>query len=313
MTNLDCWKKDNLQFVIKGEIEMYYGAIEAGGTKFVCAVSDENLTILKRISIPTTIPEETMTKVFDFFDEYQEQMAAIGIGSFGPIDVNPDSPTYGFITSTPKLAWKNYPFLETVKSRYACPVAWTTDVNAAAFGELKRGAAKGKKSCLYITVGTGIGGGVVVGEKILSGYSHPELGHILVRRHSDDEYQGTCPYHDDCLEGLAAGPAIEKRTGLKGQELKMDDPVWKMEAYYLAQALMNYTLTLSPEKIVFGGGVMKQKQLIPLIQEELNKLVAGYVSLPPLEEYIVLCELEDDAGITGCILLAQELALKNNF
>lgn len=291
---------------------MYYGAIEAGGTKFVCAISDEKINILEKVSIPTTTPDETMKKVFEFFDQYQDQLIAIGIGSFGPIDVNVDSPTYGYITSTPKVAWENYPFVDEVKTRYSCPVAWTTDVNAAAFGELKRGAAQGKKSCIYITVGTGIGGGVVVNEQILSGYSHPELGHILVRRHSEDTYEGTCPYHGDCLEGVAAGPAIEKRTGTKGQNLDVSDPVWQMEAYYLAQALMNYTLTVSPEKIIFGGGVMKQEQLFPLIREELRKLLADYVLLPPLDEYIVPCALGDEAGITGCLLLAQNQKESNN-
>lgn len=283
---------------------MILGAIEAGGTKFVCAISDEALKIKERISIPTTTPEETLTAVFNFFDTYQ--VDAIGIGSFGPIDVNPLSSTYGYITSTPKPGWKNFPFLEKMKERYDIPFAWTTDVNAAAYGEIKKGAAIGKNSCIYITVGTGIGAGIVVDSKVIHGFGHPEAGHILVKRDERDSYEGTCPYHKDCLEGVAAGPAIGNRFGIKAQELPKEHVAWEIEAYYLAQALVNYTLVLSPEKIIFGGGVMKQTQLFPLIYKEFTKLMNGYVSTPELEEYIVPCALGDNAGITGCLLLAQD-------
>ena len=283
---------------------MILGAIEAGGTKFVCAISDEALKIKERISIPTTTPEETLTAVFNFFDTYQ--VDAIGIGSFGPIDVNPLSSTYGYITSTPKPGWKNFPFLEKMKERYDIPFAWTTDVNAAAYGEIKKGAAIGKNSCIYITVGTGIGAGIVVDSKVIHGFGHPEAGHILVKRDERDSYEGTCPYHKDCLEVVAAGPAIGNRFGIKAQELPKEHVAWEIEAYYLAQALVNYTLVLSPEKIIFGGGVMKQTQLFPLIYKEFTKLMNGYVSTPELEEYIVPCALGDNAGITGCLLLAQD-------
>ncbi|MFW7431714.1 ROK family protein [Vagococcus carniphilus] len=284
---------------------MILGAIEAGGTKFVCAISDEALKIKERISIPTTTPEETLTAVFNFFDTYQ--VDAIGIGSFGPIDVNPLSSTYGYITSTPKPGWKNFPFLEKMKERYDIPFAWTTDVNAAAYGEIKKGAAVGKNSCIYITVGTGIGAGIVVDSKVIHGFGHPEAGHILVKRDERDSYEGTCPYHKDCLEGVAAGPAIGNRFGIKAQELPKEHVAWEIEAYYLAQALVNYTLVLSPEKIIFGGGVMKQTQLFALIYKEFTKLMNGYVSTPELEEYIVPCALGDNAGITGCLLLAQDV------
>ena len=283
---------------------MMYGAIEAGGTKFVCAVSDKQLEIKERVSIPTTTPEETLKQVFDFFDQYT--LTSIGIGSFGPIDVNEKSATYGYVTSTPKTAWKNFDFLGSVKQRYGIPVAWTTDVNAAAYGELKKGSAQGTESCLYLTVGTGIGGGAVVDGKVLSGYGHPEMGHLLVRMHPDDDFDGVCPYHGNCLEGVAAGPAIEKRYGKKGHELAEDKKVWEIEAFYLAQALVNYTLILSPEKIVLGGGVMKQTQLLSMIKEQFTQLMAGYVATPPLDEYIVTPELEDNAGITGCLLMAIE-------
>lgn len=280
-----------------------YGAIEAGGTKFVCAVSDENFEIKERVSLPTTTPEETLAKVFEFFDQFE--LTSIGIGSFGPIDVNKKSNTYGYVTTTPKVAWTNYNFLGAVKERYPIPVGWTTDVNAAALGELKKGAAQGLESCIYLTVGTGVGGGAVINGKLLEGYGHPEMGHLLVRLHPDETYKGFCPYHGNCLEGIAAGPAIEGRYGKKGHELADQAHVWEMEAYYLAQALVNYTLILSPERIVLGGGVMKQEQLYPLIRKEFEKLMAGYVAVPSLEEYIVAPGLGDNAGITGCLLLAE--------
>ncbi|WP_138420353.1 ROK family protein [Aquibacillus sediminis] len=285
---------------------MYYGAIEAGGTKFVCAISNDQLEIIERVSIPTTKPEETMEQVFAFFDQYS--LHSIGIGSFGPIDVNKNSDTYGYITTTPKSGWKQFDFVGTVKQRYDIPVAWTTDVNAAAYGEYKKGNAQHSNSCIYLTVGTGIGGGAVVDGKIQQGYGHPEMGHLLVRPHPNDDYQGFCPYHQGCLEGLAAGPAIENRYNKKGQELEEVDEVWEMEAFYLAQALVNYTLILRPEKIILGGGVMKQKQLFPLIREEFANQMKQYVETPDLNQYIIDPGLGDNAGITGCLILATEVS-----
>ena len=280
----------------------YYGSIEAGGTKFVCAVADEELSIIERISIPTTLPEETLAQVFDFFDRYE--LKGLGVGSFGPIDVNEQSETYGYITSTPKNGWRNIDLLGLLKSRYALPIAWTTDVNAAAYGEMHLGAGRNTQNCLYLTVGTGVGGGAVVQGSILHGFSHPEMGHISVTRHPEDSFESTCPYHDHCLEGLAAGPALEKRTGVKGQLVAVDHAVWELEAFYLAQALMNYTLILSPEKIILGGGVMKQTHLLEKIRQSLEEQLGGYVSLP--DDYIVSCGLGDNSGTIGCLLLAKE-------
>lgn len=282
-----------------------YGAIEAGGTKFICAVADEELNIVERISIPTELPAETMGKVISFFEKYQ--LVAMGIASFGPIDINSNSATYGYITNTPKVGWKNYDFLGTLQAKFDIPYAWTTDVNGAAYGELKKGAAKGAASCVYLTVGTGIGGGVVVNGQVLAGYGHPEIGHLIMRRHPEDKFGGKCPFHKDCLEGLASGPAIEQRQGgIKAYEIPQDNQAWKIEAYYLAQACVDLTVTLAPEKIVFGGGVSKQKQLFPLIRDSFKTQLNGYVPTPPLAEYIVPVALGDDAGITGCFLLAQE-------
>lgn len=287
----------------KGEENMsYYGSIEAGGTKFVCAVADEELSIIERISIPTTLPEETLAQVFEFFDRYE--LKGLGVGSFGPIDVNEQSETYGYITSTPKNGWRNTDLLGLLKERYALPIAWTTDVNAAAYGEMHLGAGRNTQNCLYLTVGTGVGGGAVVQGSILHGFSHPEMGHISVTRHPEDSFESTCPYHDHCLEGLAAGPALEKRTGVKGQLLEADHIVWDVEAFYLAQALMNYTLILSPEKIILGGGVMKQTHLLEKIRQSLEEQLGGYVTLP--DDYIVGCGLGDNSGTIGCLLLAKE-------
>ncbi|MGJ7911474.1 ROK family protein [Neobacillus sp. LXY-1] len=280
------------------------GAIEAGGTKFVCAVGDESGNIVELIQIPTTEPEQTMGEVIQFFKRFD--LDAIGIGSFGPIDVNPESPTYGYITSTPKMAWRNFPFVQAIKESFAVPVGFNTDVNAAALGEATLGAAKGLDSCLYITVGTGIGAGAIVQGKLLQGLSHPEMGHTFVRRHPIDSYAGKCPYHRDCLEGLAAGPAIEERWGKKAKDLVDQEQVWDMEGYYIAQALMQYILILSPKKIILGGGVMNQKQVFPYIFHHLKEMINDYVSLPELFSYIVSPGLENKAGIIGSLLLAHQ-------
>jgi fructokinase len=242
---------------------MVIGGVEAGGTKFICAVGDENGNVIERIQFPTTIPLETMPQVIDFFKKFAVQ--AIGVGSFGPIDINPTSPTYGHITTTPKTKWRNFPIIQTIKKALDVPIGFNTDVNAAALGEAASGAAKGLDSCLYITVGTGIGAGAVVNGQLLQGFSHPEMGHILIRRHPNDSYAGKCPYHRDCFEGLASGPAIEERWGKKGSELANQREVWELEAFYIAQALMQYILILSPQKIILGGGVMNQKQFFPSI------------------------------------------------
>ncbi|MCL2559397.1 MAG: ROK family protein [Turicibacter sp.] len=284
---------------------MYYGSIEAGGTKFVCAIGDADFNVVERVSFPTTTPEETFAHVFAFFDQYA--LKAIGIGSFGPIDINPASSTYGYITTTPKPQWGNVDFLGAVKARYEVPIGFTTDVNAAALGEQRLGAAKGLSSCLYLTVGTGIGGGAVVNGQLLSGYSHPEMGHIIIHPHPEDGFAGICPYHGNCFEGLASGPAIEARYGVKADQLSESHTAWDFVALYIAQAVMNYVLILSPEKVILGGGVMKQEHLFYMIQTELAELMADYVALPDLETYIVPPKLGDDAATIGCFMLAESM------
>ncbi|WP_122645813.1 ROK family protein [Enterococcus mediterraneensis] len=283
------------------------GSIEAGGTKIVCAVAEkENVNeIIDSITIATTTPQENLPQIIAFFGKYT--LDALGVGSFGPIDVDTSSETYGYITNTPKLAWKNFNFLGKLKEALDCPIFWTTDVNIAAFGELSYGAAQKYENCIYLTVGTGIGGGVVVNGHILEGKGHPELGHIYVNQKAEDTFAGVCPYHHNCLEGLASGPAIALRTGQKGQELTEDHEVWEIEADYLAQACVSYTLSFSPEKIILGGGVMKQKQLFPLIRKHYQHLLNNYVSVGDLDEFIVPCQLQDQSGIIGGLALADTL------
>lgn len=283
------------------------GAIEAGGTKFVCGIGNEQGEMMDRVSFPTETPEVTMDRVIAYFAG--KNVEAIGVGSFGPIDPIVGSSTYGYITTTPKPYWSNYDLIGKLKNHFAVPMGFDTDVNGAALGEYTWGAAKGLDSCLYITVGTGIGAGAVVGGQLIHGLSHPEMGHIIVRRHPEDTFAGACPYHGDCLEGLAAGPAIHQRWGTMGAELPADHPAWEMEAYYVAQALMNYVLILSPQKIIMGGGVMKQEQLFPLIRRKLQQLLKGYIQHVSLMEdtdsYIVAPGLGDNAGLSGALALAR--------
>lgn len=284
------------------------GAIEAGGTKFVCAVGNENGEILERASFSTEKPEKTMSNVIEFFKD--KKIEAIGVGSFGPIDPDKESQTYGYITNTPKANWENYDLIGELKKYFPVPMEFDTDVNGAALGEATWGSAKGLDSVIYLTVGTGIGGGIYAGGNLIHGLTHPETGHILVKRHPEDSYEGNCPFHGDCLEGMAAGPAIEKRWGKKGQELAEDHPAWEMEAYYLAQGLMNYILVASPKKIILGGGVMKQKHMFQLIRKKVQEFLNGYVArkeiLEDIENYIVYPELGDNAGISGSIALAKK-------
>ncbi|SEO63464.1 fructokinase [Amphibacillus marinus] len=283
---------------------MVYGAIEAGGTKFVCAISSDGQSIAERVSIATTQPEETMAQVYQFFDQFK--LTAMGIGSFGPIDSNPSSAQYGQILSTPKQGWSSFDFLGAVKKRYSIPVAWTTDVNAAAYGEAKNGSAQDVEHSIYLTVGTGIGGGFVSEGVIKEGIGHAEMGHIFVAKHEGDYFDGICPFHKGCLEGLASGSAISARYQKKAQELTLNQEVWELEAFYLAQAVYNYSLLHRPERIILGGGVMKQKQLYHLIQAQVDKLNQTYISLPDLASYVVAPALGDNAGIIGCLILAQE-------
>lgn len=271
----------------------------------VCAVGNENGEIFERISIPTETPEITMPKIVEYFKD--KGIEALGVGCFGPIDLNRDSETYGYITTTPKLAWANYNIVGTLKEGLNIPVGFDTDVNGSALGEATWGITKGLENSMYITIGTGIGAGVISNGKLLHGMLHPEAGHVLLRKHPDDHYEGKCPYHKTCLEGLAAGPAIEARWGKKGVELADRKEVWEMEAYYIAQALVDYIVILSPQRIVLGGGVMHQEHMMPLVREQVKEQLNAYIQtkeLADLESYIVLPSLNDNQGIMGALKLA---------
>jgi fructokinase len=287
---------------------MLYGAIEAGGTKFVCAIGNEKGEIISKTVFPTQDPETTLGNVYSYFSNYA--LTSIGVGCFGPIELNKNRNNFGQLLNTPKQLWKNFNIYQALSSHFSVPVYVDTDVNAAALGEFHSGAAQESDSCLYITVGTGIGAGYVQNGKVSKGLFNTEMGHIYVPRHSEDSFEGSCHYHRDCLEGLASGTAIHTRYGKKGDELEEMQAVWELEAYYLAQAIVNYILILAPEKIILGGGVMKQTILYPLIRGEVAKLLNQYVNIDDFEQYIVPPELNDNQGVMGSLFLAREGVLK---
>ena len=291
-----------------------WGGIEVGGTKFVCAVGSNPDDIREQVLFPTTTPEETFSHVIRFFREQQNRwgpLKAVGIGSFGPLDPDPSSPTFGTITSTPKPGWNHTDFAGTIRRALDVPVGFDTDVNAAALGEYRWGAAQGLDTFIYLTVGTGIGGGAMVNGQLLHGLLHPEMGHIRIpHKLKEDPYTGTCPFHGDCLEGLASGPAIEERWGKKGDQLPTDHRAWSLEAHYLALGLVNFICLLSPQRILLGGGVMEQSQLFPLVRAKVRENLNGYLKIPEIEErietYIVPPVLGSRAGVLGAIALAQQ-------
>ena len=290
-----------------------FGALEAGGTKMVCAIGDEQGRILERISIPTRDPAQTMPEILDFFRD--KALAAVGVGCFGPVDLDRRSETYGYITSSPKLNWRNYPMVQRFREALGIPVGFDTDVNAAALGEAVWGCTRTVENSIYITVGTGVGVGVIVGGRPYHGMIHPEGGHIFVAPREDDPMpKGICPYHGNCLEGLASGPAIERRWGQKGIELSDISAVWVLVAFFFGQAICTYICTLSPERIVVGGGVMHQPQMLPLIRQEVQRQMHGYIQgkgMDKLEEYIVPVSLNDNQGVLGGVQLAIDAYLEN--
>ncbi len=286
---------------------MLYGALEAGGTKMVCAIGDENGKILERAKFPTETPETTMPPIFDFFRN--KGIEAIGIACFGPIDLRKDSPNYGSITSTPKKGWANYNIVRETEKELGIPVGFDTDVNGSMLGEATWGCAKGLSDAIYLTIGTGVGGGVISNGKLLHGMLHPEVGHIRLPLQENDPGKSICPFHDNCLEGLAAGPSLKARWGVSADQLADKPEVWEIESTYIATALMSYTLILSPQKIILGGGVMHQEQLFPLIRAKFKELMNGYIvtdEMNNLDDYIVPPSLNDDQGILGALKLAMD-------
>ena len=296
---------------------MLFGAIETGGSKVICAIGTGPDDIRDRVRIPTTTPAETLAEVNDFLLQHHRQtpLAAVGVGSFGPLDLHPDSPAYGYVLDTPKPGWPQTDLLGPIRQALNLPVALDTDVNASALGEQRWGAGVGLDSLVYITVGTGIGGGAVVDGRPVHGASHPEMGHVRIPHdRSADPFEGFCPYHGDCFEGLAAGPAIELRWGIPGESLPEVHPAWPLEAEYLAAGVANIVLIVSPQRIVIGGGVMEQRHLFPMIRGRVVELLHGYGItqniVNNIDEYIVPPALGDDSGIAGAFALA-EMALSS--
>lgn len=284
---------------------MLFGGIEAGGTKMVCAVCKQDGTIVDRISIPTETPDITLPRMVEYFKKWD--LAALGIGCFGPIDLNRKSETYGYITKTPKAGWADCEIVGYFERALGLPVGFDTDVNAAVLGEVVWGAAKDCESALYITIGTGVGVGVYVNGGLLHGLVHPEAGHILLAKRAHDLYEGGCPFHKTCFEGLASGPAIEKRWGQKAAELFDREEVWELESDYIAEAVANYVMTYSPQKIILWGGVMHQEQLFGLVRSKVVKRLGGYVQnemiLSHIDTYIVPPGLGENPGILGSVYL----------
>ena len=281
--------------------------IEAGGTKMVCAVSDAELNLKGSAVFPTTTPQETIAEIINYFRKFD--IDAVGIGSFGPIDLNPKSPTYGNITKTPKPGWSDFDFVGVFKKAFGVPVGFDTDVNAAILGEVYKGAAYGCNNAIYITIGTGVGVGVYCNGGLVHGLVHPEAGHILLNRHPEDSFEGSCPFHKNCVEGMASGPAIEKRWGKSPKLLIENDKVWELEAYYIAQAVASYILTYSPEKVILWGGVMHQDKLFDMVRSNVKEILNGYVHSEmvdsKIDQYIVKPALGEKPGITGALCLAR--------
>lgn len=285
-----------------------YGSVEAGGTKFICAVGNENNEIIISEAIPTTTYEETIKKVIVFFEK--NRIDALAIGSFGPVDLDISSEQYGCILNTPKQGWTNVNIVLPIQKALNIPIFFTTDVNSSAYGEMY---LNGCNNLVYYTIGTGIGGSAIQNGVFIGGIGHPEMGHQLIKKHPlDVNFNGVCPLHGDCLEGLASGPSIEARTGKKGQELEINSMVWDIQAYYIAQAILNTTLVIRPELVIVGGGVMSQHHMLDRIKMHFKKLLNNYVTIENIDKYIKTPSVENNGSATiGNFLLAKNLLIKN--
>lgn len=292
----------------------FYGGIEAGGTKFVCVIGSDPDHLVAEARVATTTPAETIGHTIDFFKRHAHEvpLSAIGIGSFGPVDLDRASPTYGYITTTPKPGWAQTDLRGAIQRALNLPVAFDTDVNAAAFGEHHWVPAnRALDPLLYMTVGTGIGVGAIVNGQPLHGLLHPEAGHMLLPHdRAVDPFEGACPFHGDCFEGLAAGPALEKRWQQRGETLPPDHPAWQLEAHYIALAIVNLIYAFAPQRVVVGGGVTQQPGLIDRVRGEAQRLINGYLQTERvtrhIDQLIVPPGLGTRSGVLGAIALAIE-------
>jgi len=293
-----------------------FGTIEGGGTKFVCAVGTSPDDLRAEVTFPTTNPEETLGRAVSFLSE-QDPLDAIGIAMFGPLDLNPASATYGSVRATPKPEWSRVDVVSPISEAFGVPVGFDTDVNGAALGEGRWGVGRSLGTLLYVTVGTGIGGGGVIAGNPVHGLVHPEMGHVRIPRHPDDSFPGTCPFHGDCLEGMAAGPAIAARWGRPADELGTDTGrAVEFEAFALGHAMANLVLTISPERIILGGGVMKIPGLLEATRVQMLTSLGGYVDVPAFAngavDFLVTPELGDRSGIAGGLVLAEQAISRLN-
>lgn len=287
-----------------------YGSVELGGTKIRCAVMDELGNIEKEIRIKTTDPRENIRELIEFFKE--NSVEAMGIGAFGPVDVDEKSDTYGYVLKTPKVLWQNFDLLGSIKKEIDVPMGFTTDVGASGMGEYIYGASKDKQTSMYITIGTGVGASFIQDGVLLERLSHPEMGHIELVREDGDDTESYCPNHKSCFEGLCCGPALEKRTGKRGEDLDKDDEAFTIIAKYIAKAIMNYTFVLRPHIVIIGGGVVNKEGMIEKIRKEFSKLDNKYIKIPDAETYIVFPKLGNEAGLVGGYVLAKNVLKEAN-
>lgn len=294
---------------------MYLAGIEAGGTKFFTTLGDMEGNVIERHRTDTTTPEQTMVAVLEILKSFQSKydIKALGLGCFGPIDVDLNSPTYGYITNTPKVAWQNFDIVSSIRLVFNGPINFDTDVNAAALCEQLWGAGHGFENLLYLTIGTGIGGGAICNNRIVQGATHTELGHIGIAQNPDDTFKGSCPFHSNCLEGLASGTAVNKRWEVSSASKLADDHIaWQFEAEYLAKAITSFVFTLSPEKVILGGGIMHKTVLFDMIRFNLKKYINNYFDYPALQDmssFVVPASFGDNTGVKGSLALALQ-ALK---
>jgi fructokinase len=278
---------------------MLLGSVEAGGTKFVCAVGNEDYRILDITNFPTTTPAETLKKTIDYFKQFKD-LQAISVSSFGPIELRQNSPKYGYITNTPKVGWADTDFVGRLKQAFDLPIHWTTDVNGSAYGEYVMATLFNEKinSLVYYTIGTGVGAGAIVNGDFIGDMGHPEMGHVRLKRHPDDlNFKGICPYHGDCLEGLVSGPTFKARLNKSGKDVPLTDHVWDIMAYYVAQAAIQVTLMLRPAKIVFGGGVVSEA-FLQKVRSQFADLMNNYVDVGDLNKYIVMPLVKNNGSAT---------------
>ncbi|MDU4715482.1 MAG: ROK family protein, partial [Anaerococcus sp.] len=282
-----------------------YGSIEFGGTKIKCASFDEKGKLIDDCWIDTKNPCENLEEIGKFYKK--NPVEALGVGAFGPIDLNENSKTYGYIQNTPKKLWANYDLLGNLKKQVCQKIKIVTDVALSLIGEANKGAGEKLNSSLYLTIGTGIGGAYIQNGKLLNGFSHPEMGHINIKRIKDDDFKSICTYHEDCLEGLACGPSVQKRLGKNPKEADINEKAFKIAANYIAQAIYTYTLVLRPEIVIIGGGLINKNGFIEIIREEFDKIKGEYVPIKNSKDYIVKPKLENDSALIGGYLLAKSL------